>query len=162
MTVKVPEEGLRFRCDGLDRVREARAGDVDAMEELEWEMAGIRRKDDYLYFLENRRAIWHTSVIENRSGGIDGFIVSVNHPASNMLGPGVMRTEADAAALVLGELNHHRGRSPVWLAPAACGNLVRQLYAWGARNCEIHLFQARGHAEAFRGVVMPTFMPETG
>ena len=63
------------------------------MAALEWELAGIRRKNDYRYFLENRRGIWHTSVIENRSGKIDGFLVSVNHPASNMLGPGVMRSE---------------------------------------------------------------------
>ena len=37
-----------------------------------------------------------------------------------------------------------------------------EVYAWGLRNCELHLFQARGDAPAVKGVWMPTFMPETG
>ncbi|MFI5378631.1 MAG: GNAT family N-acetyltransferase [Tepidisphaerales bacterium] len=164
MTVRVPDDGFpaAFAGDGLQRVREARPGDAAAMAELEWELSGIRREQDYRYIIENRRGIWHASVIESAAGNIDGFLVSVRHPASNMLGPGVMRTEEDAAALILAELNHNRGRSPVLVVPAACGGLVRRLYGWGLRNCEIHLFQARGEAAAFRGVVMPTFFPETG
>ena len=130
--------------------------------ELEWELAGIRREQDYRYIVENRRGIWHTSVIESAAGKIDGFLVSVRHAASNMLGPGVMRTEADAAAVILAELNHNRGRSPVLVVPAAYGGLVKRLYGWGLRTSEIHLFQARGEVLAYRGVVMPTFFPETG
>jgi hypothetical protein len=64
--------------------------------------------------------------------------------------------------LILAELNAHRGASPAWLVPATCGELVGKLYGWGMRNCEIHLFQARGEAVPFHGVTMPTFMPETG
>jgi len=48
-------------------------------------------------------------VLDDGRGGVLGFLCSVAHPASNMLGPGVMRNEADAAALILRELNHHRG-----------------------------------------------------
>jgi hypothetical protein len=73
-----------------------------------------------------------------------------------------MRTEADAAALVLAELNHHRGHQPVWLVPADCPQLVQQMYAWGARNCELHFAQTRGEWLPPRGLIMPTFMPETG
>src|SRR6266436_138712 len=71
MTVNVPKEGLPFTCEGMERVRNARLSDLDAIAALEWEMAGIRRKNDYRYFLENLQQIWHTSVIENRSGEID-------------------------------------------------------------------------------------------
>ena len=78
-----------------------------------------------------------------------------------MLGPGVARTEQDAAALILAEWDHHRGRSPVFLVPVQSAGLVRQLYDWGAKNCEIHFAQVRGNYRAPEGIVMPTFMPET-
>ena len=162
MTVKVLPEGFNFACEGSSRVRPARPQDAAAMAELEWEVSHIRRDNDWVRLIENRLGCWHTSVIDRPGGGIDGFLVSIQHPASNMLGPGVMRTQADAAALILAELNVQRGRSPVWLVPASCGQLIQQLYSWGMRNCEIHLFQARGQAEPFNGVVMPTFIPETG
>jgi len=40
--------------------------------------------------------------------------------------------------------------------------VVQALYAWGARNCEVHFAQIKGKFQAFNGVIMPTFMPETG
>jgi hypothetical protein len=48
------------------------------------------------------------------------------------------------------------------LAPVDAPHLVRQLYAWGARVCELHFGQVRGPWTPPRGIVMPTFMPETG
>ena len=162
MTVKVPADGFAFGCDGLARVRPGRPGDAAAMTQLEFEITGIRRDKDWAYLLENSLGIWKTLVIENSRGRLDGFLSSIAHPASNMLGPGVMRTEADAAALILAQLNVHRGQSPVWLVPAVCGQLIQQLYGWGFRNCEIHVFQCRGPAQPFNGVAMGTFMPETG
>ncbi len=164
MIAQVPAGGFPPALAGtsMARVREARPGDAVAMADLEWELSGIRRERDYQYIIENRRGIWHASVIESAAGKIDGYLVSVQHPASNMLGPGVMRTEEDAAAVILAELNHNHGRSPMLVVPAACGGLVKTLYGWGLRNSEIHLFQARGPAAAFAGVVMPTFFPETG
>jgi GNAT superfamily N-acetyltransferase len=162
MNIKMPVEGLAVTSPDSSRVRDARPEDAAAMAALEWEVSRIRREDDYRHFLENRMGIWHASVIESPSTGVDGFLVSVKHPASNMLGPGVMRIEADAASLILAELDRHRGGSPTFLVPTTCGGLVQQLYGWGARNSEIHLFQARGSAEPFHGVVMPSFMPETG
>jgi hypothetical protein len=36
------------------------------------------------------------------------------------------------------------------------------MYALGAKNCELHFGQVRGPWTAPTGVVMPTFMPETG
>ena len=74
----------------------------------------------------------------------------------------IMRDEQQAAALIHHELNHHRGDTPVWLIPSERITLVQQMYAWGARNCEIHFAQVRGHWSCPQGIVMPTFMPETG
>ena len=40
--------------------------------------------------------------------------------------------------------------------------LVRTLYTWGARNCELHLAQIRGPFHRPTGLIVPTFTPETG
>jgi hypothetical protein len=85
----------------------------------------------------------------------------VAHPGSNMLGPGVMRNEEQAAALILNELQHRKGSTPVLLVPVESEALVQTLYSWGARNCEIHFAQVRGEYQPSSGVMMPTFMPET-
>ncbi len=148
--------------NGTERVRPARPTDTAAMAALEFELAGIERESDYRYFLENHSGIWHASVFEGSSGRIDGFLVSVHHPGSHMLGPGMMRDESQAAALIWAELSRHRGRSPVFLVPAYAQALLRLLYAWGARNCELHFGQGLGEYPLPRGVWMPSFMPETG
>jgi GNAT superfamily N-acetyltransferase len=162
MSIPVPAEGLNYRAAGQERVRPATPEDVDSMAELEMELSGISRQKDYRYFVENAGGIWHMSVLEGSDGRLDGFLASVNHPGSNMLGPGVARTQDAAAALLLAELDHHRGRSPVFLVPVECAGLVRQVYAWGGRNVELHFHQVRGEFPPFRGVNLPTFMPETG
>jgi len=163
MYLEVPEQGIQrgIPPEGLGRVRAARVEDLDEIVALEEELHHIRRPDDYRHFLRNESGLWHMSVIESSSGRIDGFLASVFHPGSNMLGPGAMRTEEDAAALIYFELQHHAGRTPVWLVPVEADQLVRKLYSWGARNCELHFSQVRGPWKRPTGIVMPTFMPET-
>jgi hypothetical protein len=160
--IAVPKEGLKHAARGTERVRPATASDIPNMVALEEQISGIRREKDYRYFLENRLGIWHTSVLEDDRGALAGFLCSVAHPASTMLGPGVMRNDNDAIALVLAELNSRRGQSPLLLVPVDRPELVRTLYSWGGRNCEIHFAQVRGNFQPLDGIVMPTFMPETG
>jgi GNAT superfamily N-acetyltransferase len=145
------------------RIRAATGADVGAMAALEWELAHIGRSKDYAFFVENRQGIWRTTMAENADGQVEGFLVSVAHPGSNMLGPGVMRDEAVASALVADHLRNHAeaGRAPVSLIPLDRAGLVKQMYAWGAKNLEIHFAQVRGAYTAPAGVAMPTFMPET-
>ena len=126
------------------------------------ELSGIEREQDYRYCIQNQLGFWHVSVYENAQRLVDGFLISCGHPAMNMLGPGVSRSESEAAALILRELDYYRGRSPVFLIPVERGALVRQLYDWGARNCELHFCQVRGEFRPFQGISMPTFLPETG
>ncbi len=161
MFLPVPETGLNFRTAASDRVREATPADVEAMAAVEMELSGIRRTIDYRYMIENREGFWHVSVCEAEGGGLDGFMASCGHCGCNLIGPGVARTEDQAAALMLAELNRHRGRRPVFLAPVDCGELVRQAYQWGARNCEMHFSSTRGPSSPWRGVNLPSFMPET-
>ena len=162
MIMQVPEDGLPFDVPGLERVRPATLQDVPIMAALEENVLRIQRENDLRCFVENPGGIWHVSVLEATGDGIEGFLVSVNHPGCNMLGPGVMRTEEQAAALILAELNHHCGRQPVWLVPSKSESLVRVMYEWGAKNCELHFAQVRGPWTPPVGIVMPTFMPETG
>lgn len=163
MYLEVPEEGIQRGTspNRLGRVRQATIDDLAAIVALEEELHHIRRPDDYRHFLENESGLWHVTVIENSTGGIDGFLASVYHPGSNMLGPGAMRSDEDAAALIYAQLQHHAGRTPVWLVPVEANQLVQQLYSWGARNCELHFSQVRGKWTKPEGIVMPTFMPET-
>jgi GNAT superfamily N-acetyltransferase len=161
MFVKVPAEGMKQSVPGLDRVRPARMDDVPAMAALELEVSGIERAEDQRYCIANALGCWHVSVYEGPHG-IDGWAVSCSHPAMNMIGPCLARSEHEAAALLWRELDHQRGRMPVFLVPVEKERLVRQAYEWGARNCELHFCQVRGKFQPFAGVSMPTFLPETG
>ena len=164
MLLAVPKDGMprEHQPPGFDRVRPAIPEDLPAMAALERELHHIERPDDYRYFLKNEAEIWRVSIIEGENGtGLNGFLCSVNHPGSRMLGPGVMRTQEDAAALIFHQLDQHRGGMPVWLVPVDADRLVRQLYGWGARNCELHFSQVRGAWRRPEGIIMPTFMPES-
>ena len=162
MFVPVPDAGLPFSTPGLDRVRPATEADIPAMASLEEEVSGITREPDYRYCLANRLGFWSVAVIESPNGGLDGWMISSGHAAMNLLGPCIARTEEAAAALILHGLNLYPGRAPVFLVPMEKERLVRQAYAWGARNCEMHFCQVRGEFRPFRGVNMPSFLPETG
>ncbi len=162
MMLQVPEGGLSRSLPGLEHVRDATPGDVSAMAGLELSVSGISRETDYRFCIKNGQGFWHVSVYEVSAGKIEGFLISSGHPAFNMLGPGVARTEAQAAALICKELDQYRGRSPVTLVPMEKTGLVRQMYEWGARNVELHFCQVRGEFQPFAGVNLPTFFPETG
>ena len=161
MMLQVPESGLSTSLPGLEHVRDATPGDVSAMAGLELSVSGISRETDYRFCIKNGQGFWHVSVYEV-SAKIEGFLISSGHPAFNMLGPGVARTQEQAAALIYKELDQYRGRSPVTLVPMEKTGLVKQMYEWGARNVELHFCQVRGEFQPFAGVNLPTFFPETG
>jgi GNAT superfamily N-acetyltransferase len=162
MTVTVPEEGFDIDVPPGWTLRDATPDDIPQIVALERELSHIEREKDYHFFLRNDGGIWHMSVLTGPEGELGGFLVSVNDPGSNMLGPGLARDEALAAALVRGELNFHRGCSPVWLIPSCSRSLVDAMYALGAKNCELHITQVLGDYTPETGIVFPTFMPETG
>lgn len=162
MWLEVPAGGLNAPVPGRDRVREATLADVAAMAELECAVSGITREQDYRFCIENTQGFWHTAVYENAGGGVDGFIISCGHPAFNMLGPCVARSEQEAAALILRELDLYPRRAPVFLVPPDCPGLVAQMYEAGARNCELHTCQVLGEFQPFAGISTPSFLPETG
>ena len=162
MFIQVPPAGMQASVPGEKYVRDASLADVPALAALEMDVSGITREPDYRYCIENKLGFWHVSAYENPQGGIDGFMISSAHPAFTMLGPCVARSEREAAALIRRQLDHYKGRSPVFLVPVDRPNLVRLMYQWGARNCELHFCQVRGRFQPFQGISMPTFLPETG
>lgn len=162
MTLDVPKEGMNGHVDGSTCVRSARFDDVTAMAELEMHVSGITREVDYRYCINNVDGNWQALVFENERGAIDGFLLAAGHAALNMLGPCVSRTEEQAVALLHRGLNAYPGRSPLFLVPMQCQHLVRTMYDWGARNCEMHFCQVLGEFQPFQGVSMPSFLPETG
>lgn len=162
MVLRVPEEGVPCRCPEGYEIREGKPEDVPEMVALEKELYGIDREKDFAFFLKNEEKIWHTSVLVDKSTGkIDGFLNSVNDPGSNMLGPGIARMQSQALGLICAELNQNKGRSPAWIVPSHAKELLQGLYALGARNIEINMSQILGDPPPCKGIVMPTFMPET-
>ncbi|MCL2349715.1 MAG: GNAT family N-acetyltransferase [Planctomycetaceae bacterium] len=161
MTLKVPESGVSYSVPNRGIIRDAVQNDVAEIVTLEKELFHIEREKDFRYFIENRDGVWRMSVLVGTDGKINGYLASVADPGSNMLGPGIARTEAEATALLCAELNRHRGCQPVWLVPSQAKELVQAMYAIGAKNCELHVSQVRGNWQPPQGIVMPTFMPET-
>jgi GNAT superfamily N-acetyltransferase len=161
MFLQVPQSGMVARLAGADHVRDATPADIPSMAALEMDVSGISREQDYDYFIRNDAGFWHASVYENAPGSIDGFMISCGHSAMNMLGPCVARGDDEAAALIVRELDRHPGRTPVFLIPVERAHLVRKMYELGARNCELHFCQVRGDFQPFRGISMPTFLPES-
>ena len=78
-----------------------------------------------------------------------------------MIGPGVAEDEKVAVSMLADQLENFRGKTPVFLLPVTAKLAVQSAYSWGARNCEIHFSQCNGDYQPPKGVVMPTFMPET-
>ena len=159
--LEVPAEGLGIDPPG-DEIREAAPADVPDMTELELELAGLDRAKAFSHFIENSAGIWKTVICRDEDGGLLGFLSSVNHPGSRMIGPGVARSEEVAISLLAAQLDFFRGLSPVFLLPVDAARAVRAAYSWGARNCEIHFAQCLGEPQPVKGVILPTFMPETG
>ncbi|MGI9515678.1 MAG: GNAT family N-acetyltransferase [Pirellulaceae bacterium] len=160
MILEIPADGVDASHPLKDRIRDAVDQDVEAMGRLERQVAGIQREQDYQYFVANRAGYWHTSVLKD-GDQLAGWIVSIAHPASCMIGPCVAKDEDTALALLLNEINYRAGNTMVFLVPVDCHNIVQAAYRRGARNCELHVAQVLGEFQPFKGVVMPSFMPET-
>lgn len=80
-----------------------------------------------------------------------------------MLGPGCSYRDEVALDLLGWMLDkHHRGAMPVVLVPVERNALCQALLRWGGLICELHLAQAKGYAQKPSGVVMPSFLPESG
>ncbi|MDD3587650.1 MAG: GNAT family N-acetyltransferase [Thermoguttaceae bacterium] len=162
MIVTVPDGGFSVKLPCGTSIRSATESDIAEMVALEEELYSINREKDFRFFLKNSSGIWHMSVLVNDvTGQIEGFTASVCDPGSHMIGPGIARTQEQMAALIAAELSRYPGQNFVWLIPSDCKTLSQAMYELGAKNCELHIGQVRGDFVPARGVVIPSFMPET-
>lgn len=162
MLITVPEGGMPSPAStGSARVREARSDEVAHIADFEQLQQGIRREKDFAFFLQNKVGSWRVLVSESEDGSLNGFLAMSTHPSFSMIGPGVAADEETAAALLWRALDGLRGKTLVFLVPCAAANLVRTAYSWGARNVELHVAQSTAPVVGAKGIVFPTFMPET-
>ncbi len=163
LQLAVPAAGLPGPAPaGAADVRAATPADVAALAALEFSLQGIRRDKDLAFFLQPTAGAWRVLTLPGADGAPRGFLVTSTHPSALMIGPGVAADEAAAAALLWRTLDLLRGKSVVFLLPCAATNVVRAAYAWGARNVELHVAQSTAPFPSARGVVFPTFLPESG
>jgi GNAT superfamily N-acetyltransferase len=162
MLITVPERGMPTPAPaGVNRIREAVVADVSRIADFECSQQGVRREKDYAFFLRNEVGAWRLLVSEDDDGAVNGFLGMSTHLSFPMIGPGVAADEETAVALLWKALDGQRGTTLVFLAPCAAAKLVRTAYSWGARNVELHVAQSTAPLADTRGIVFPTFMPET-
>lgn len=161
MMLDVPSGGMDVSVPGEHKVREARLEDVQSMADLEMEVSGVTRLVDYPYWIKNSRGVMHATVYENDQGGIEGFLNSVKCPAINILGPCVARSEEIAIALIRRELERYRGIVALFVIPTTKRKMVETFYEWKAFNVETHFKQVWGEFQEYRGVSLPSYLPET-
>lgn len=160
MTMNVPAAGF---AGASTRARPATMADVPAIADFEFRLNGIRKEQDYRFFVENKAGCWRLIVIDKPDGSLAGFLAASALPTDNMLGQGVAEDEAVMIELLHSMLDvHFRGQTVAFILPSKCSRLVRQAYAWGARNRETNLLSVLGEAPAIQGVTLPTFLPESG
>lgn len=162
LLITVPETGMTAAAPAsIERVREAVLADAPRIADFEQSQQGIRREKDIAFFIRNEVGAWRLLVSEDESGSVNGFLAMSTHPSCTMIGPGVAADEETAIALLWKALDGLRGKTLVFLAPCAAAKLVRTAYAWGARNVELHVAQSTAPVANAKGIVFPTFMPET-
>ncbi len=161
MLVEVPADGIPVHAND-QYARPATGSDLEAIVDLELSIHGLNKRKDYQYYLSDQDNIWELLVYDD--GDIKGALVSVKHPASNIVGHGIMQDAEVAKALIYRSLNRYRGMTPLVIIPADNKELVQGMYAIKAKNCELHVIQAFNPPNTDRpnGVVIPTFMPENG
>ncbi len=160
LLVRVPQAGFGTRPS--PGVRPAVLSDVPQIAALERRLGGIERAGDWEYFIRNIRGIWRVFVLEKADGSLTGALASVDAAASCLVGPGAGETGEIMLALILAQLEALSGKTPVILVPVDATDVVQSLYRLGARNCELHVAQVRGLWQSPQGLVIPTFMPESG
>lgn len=111
--------------------------------------------------LQRAVGAWRLLVSESEDGAINGFLGSSLHPSFSMIVPGLAADEETAVALLWKALDDQPGKTLIFLAPSAATKLVRTAYMWGARNIELHVAQSNAPLADARGIVFPTFIPET-
>jgi len=160
MLLQVPEDTSMLTSEiDTASVRPATISDVPAIAALEREQTGSYRPADWTHFLETDHFAVFVDVAPD--GAICGALNVTNHAANCTLGPAHARDEASICSLLAAALPVVAGRTALVLVSPAATTVTSLLYAWKARNADIHLLQVRGAYTAPTGVQLMTFLPES-
>ncbi|TWT51885.1 hypothetical protein KOR42_33590 [Thalassoglobus neptunius] len=162
----VPKSGLAsesLHSESADNseIRTATEDDLGRIVEFEQQVWGISREKDWRYFLTDDSGIWQVLVCV-RGEELVGVMASVRSAGCQMVGPGVSTDSMAAARLISRSLDRYRGSSVVVLIPSNDPSLIQSMYQLGGKNCELHFGQSLGDAPTINGVVVPSFLPESG
>ena len=160
MLLPVPQDAspLTYGID-TSTVRSATPADVDAIATLEKQLTGSYRPRDWEHFIITNH--FHVLVDVAPDGSIIGALNVTNHAANCTLGPAHSQSEASICRLLAAALPLVAGRTALVLVSPASTEVTALLYAWKARNADIHLLQVRGAYTAPTGVQLMTFLPES-
>ncbi|MCM8542351.1 MAG: GNAT family N-acetyltransferase [Lentisphaeraceae bacterium] len=161
MILPVPNSGFEFSEEQLSGIRPATFKDIPAMVLLEKEIHGQDHGKDLQYIINGSSVHWNCHVLE-KDGNIQGFLCSVNHSSSKIIGLGAIYDSSDTLRLIKSHLNYFKGHSPLLLIPAREKLLVQELLKMKARNIELHITQVLSDTQAtpVNGLTIPTFLPE--
>ena len=160
MIIPVAENGCDFSEEELTGVRTATFKDIPAMVELEMKIHGQDHGKDLQYIISDSTGTWNCHVIE-RENCISGFLCSVNHESTKIIGLGAFQEYKSAISLIKSHLNYYKGLNPLVIIPAKEKDLVQELLKMKAKNVELHISQSIPASESpSNGLIMPTFMPE--
>jgi len=160
MLLPVPQDAspLTYGID-TSTVRSGTPADVDAIATLEKQLTGSYRPRDWEHFIITNH--FHVLVDVAPDGSIIGALNVTNHAANCTLGPAHSQSEASICRLLAAALPLVAGRTALVLVSPASTEVTALLYAWKARNADIHLLQVRGAYTAPTGVQLMTFLPES-
>ena len=161
MIIPVPEEGFDFAINELACTRSATIADIPEMVKLEMDIHGQDHSKDFEYIINVSSGHWNCNVYEE-NGKILGFLCSVNHPSTKIIGLGAFRSESIALTLIKSHLNFYKAHSPLVIIPSSQRDLVKELLKLKARNVELHITQTIADNPTLpkNGFIIPTFMPE--
>lgn len=161
MIIPVPESGCQFSDEEPGTVRDATFKDIPAMVEVEKEIHGQDHGKDLQYIIKDSSGCWHCHIFENE-GEIQGFLCSVKHASTNIIGLGAVRSASSTLPLIKSHLKYFKGQSPLIIVPAREKLIVQELLKMKARNVELHVTQSisKDPLQPVKGIVIPTFMPE--
>ena len=158
----VPED---YECQAISSIHGATIHDIDGMVELEMNLCGQNRRKDYEFIIKHPKN-WKCYVSKGEGGQIDGFLASVKHPCSSIIGPGIASNNLAMLNLIKVQLGNYKGTGVLTLLPAENAEL-HQLLRTDLKfmsNVELHVTQVLVHdASKYvqnQGIKLPSFFPE--
>ncbi|MCH2205813.1 MAG: GNAT family N-acetyltransferase [Lentisphaerales bacterium] len=161
MIISVPEDLFLIPESALLNVHKATESDIKEIVKLEYFLNGKDHSKDLQHIINSSSENWNCHIFKS-NGKITGFLCSVNHPSSQIIGLGASKTSAEMDILIKSHLQYFKNLNVLVLVPSQDAFLKESLLKLKAKNIELHLTQVYSTKALpnVRGVILPTFLPE--